>query len=351
LYLHFFPYIQHIYTYKHAAPNDAAISEFLSNGGGTDGDGIQDIVLYHVVSGKYSSSSLSSGELVTMNGNSISVQVSDTGGVTLNDVATVIKADIDLGEGTVHVIDKVLTPPAAAAPVPADTTTSAPTKEVTTMTPTKEVTTMSPTTMKPVTTEQNIPEFINPNLKPGEPVPGGSSTVVVEDSTTGFVPSCTSQDECSATIRSQKPAGSSEGVDMCECYAASSTVPFDECEGAQSCATAKCDGNACEGYEAYCEEKIGVCELRPMETSTTNPPMSSLIAQDQPTMEPTTAKDEDMSNIFDDTDASITMGDLTFSITEFVKNGVDLKVLETLIEQTGLLDDLGDVGPLTIFGK
>ena len=45
-----------------------------------------------------------------MNGNSISVQVSDTGGVTLNDVATVIKADIDLGEGTVHVIDKVLTP-------------------------------------------------------------------------------------------------------------------------------------------------------------------------------------------------------------------------------------------------
>jgi uncharacterized surface protein with fasciclin (FAS1) repeats len=293
------------------------------------------------VSGKYSSSSLSSGELVTMNGNSISVQVSDdTGGVTLNDDATVIKADIDLGEGTVHVIDKVLTPPAAAAPVPAVTITSAPTKEVTTMTP---------TTMKPVTTEQNTPEFINPNLKPGEPVPGGSSTVVVEDSTTGFVPSCNSQDECSATIRSQKPAGSSDGVDMCECYATSSTVPFDECEGAQSCATAKCDGNACEGYEAYCEEKIGVCQLRPMETSTTDPPVS-LIAQDQPTMEPTTVKEDDTSNMFDN-DASVTLGDLTFSITEFVQNGVDLKVLETLIEQTGLLDDLGDVGPLTIFGK
>ena len=277
-----------------------------------------------------------------MNGNSISVQVSDTGGVTLNDVATVIKADIDLGEGTVHVIDKVLTPPAAAVPVPAVTTTSA---------PTKKVTTVKPTTMKPVTTEQNTPEFINPNLKPGEPVPGSTESDIVG--------SCKSQEDCSTTIRSQKPAGSSIGVDMCECYATSSTAPFDECEGAQSCATAKCAGNACEGYEAYCDlaareengnGELGVCELRQMETSTTNPP-ASLIAQEQPTTEPTTAKDEDMSNIFDNIDDSITLGDLAISITEFVKNGVDLIVLETLIEQTGLLDDLGDVGPLTIFGK
>ena len=104
-----------------------------------------------------------------MNGNSISVQVSDTGGVTLNDVATVIKADIDLGEGTVHVIDKVLTPP-AAVPVPAVTTTSA---------PTKKVTTVKPTTMKPVTTEQNTHEFINPNLKPGEPVPRSTESDIV----------------------------------------------------------------------------------------------------------------------------------------------------------------------------
>ena len=276
-----------------------------------------------------------------MNGNSISVQVSDTGGVTLNDVATVIKADIDLGEGTVHVIDKVLTPP-AAVPVPAVTTTSA---------PTKKVTTVKPTTMKPVTTEQNTPEFINPNLKPGDPVPGSTESDIVG--------SCKSQEDCSATIRSQKPAGSSIGVDMCECYATSSTAPFDECEAEQTCATAKCAGNACEGYEAYCDlaareengnGELGVCELRQMETSTTNPP-ASLIAQEQPTTEPTTAKDEDMSNIFDNIDDSITLGDLTISITEFVKNGVDLIVLETLIEQTGLLDDLGDVGPLTIFGK
>ena len=65
--------------------------------------------------------------------------------------------------------------------------------------------------------------------------------------------SCNSQEECSPTIRSQKPAGSSVGVEMCECYAASSTAPFDECEGSQPCATAKCAGNACENYEAYCD--------------------------------------------------------------------------------------------------
>jgi hypothetical protein len=68
-------------------------------------------------------------------------------------------------------------------------------------------------------------------------------------------------------------------------------------------------------------------------------------------MEPTIVKEDDMSNIFDNIDDSVTLGDPTISITEFVKYGVDLIVLETLIEQTGLLDDLGDVGPLTIFGK
>lgn len=86
--------------------------------------------------------------------------------------------------------------------------------------------------------------------------------------------SCNSQEECSATIRSQKPARSSIGVDMCECYAISSTAPFDECEGSQPCATAKCAGNACENYEAYCDfgareengmGELGECLLRPME--------------------------------------------------------------------------------------
>lgn len=67
---------------------------------------------------------------------------------------------------------------------------------------------------------------------------------------------------------------------MCECYATSSTAPFDECEGSQQpCATAKCASNACENYEAYCDfgalengmGELGECLLRPIEgtTSTT----------------------------------------------------------------------------------
>lgn len=81
-------------------------------------------------------------------------------------------------------------------------------------------------------------------------------------------------------MRSQKPAGSSVGVDMCECYAASSTAPFDECEGSQPCATAKCAGNngLCENYEAYCDfgaleaglGELGECLLRPTMEGTTS---------------------------------------------------------------------------------
>ena len=90
------------------------------------------------------------------------------------------------------------------------------------------------------------------------------------------VGSCNRQEECYATIRSQKPIDSSMGVELCGCYAASSTAPFDECEGnVESCAMAKCM-NTCEGLEAYCDlaareengmGELGECKLRLMEES------------------------------------------------------------------------------------
>lgn len=82
------------------------------------------------------------------------------------------------------------------------------------------------------------------------------------------VGSCNRQEECYATIRSQKPIDSNIGVDLCGCYAVSSTAPFDECEGrVESCATAKCM-NTCEGFEAYCGMgELGECKLRLMEES------------------------------------------------------------------------------------
>jgi heat shock protein HslJ len=90
------------------------------------------------------------------------------------------------------------------------------------------------------------------------------------------VGSCNRQEECYATIRSQKPIDSNLGVELCGCYAASSTAPFDECEGnVESCAMAKCM-NTCEGLEAYCDlaareengmGELGECKLRLMEES------------------------------------------------------------------------------------
>lgn len=251
------------------APNDDAISKFLSEGNSiseTDTNSIRDIVLYHVVSGSYPSSSLTNGEVVTMNGNSITVKVSDEG-VTVND-ATVIKADIELGSGIVHVIDTVLTGSVeggsssqmkkpSTKPVVAPTTdeaTSSPLESVASDNPTpssieEENTsfpTIKPSTSEP-TVELNTASFINPNMKPGEPV---STTVSLETT--------------------------SESTELVE----------------------------------------------------------------------------DTTNMFEENDAmagSITLGDLTINIAEFVAKGVDLTVFEALIEQTGLLDDLADIGPLTVF--
>jgi uncharacterized surface protein with fasciclin (FAS1) repeats len=74
-------------------------------------DQLTDILKYHVVSGSVPSSSLESGDVETLNGESIAVDVSDTMGIMLNDDAHVITADIMASNGIIHVIDKVLLPP------------------------------------------------------------------------------------------------------------------------------------------------------------------------------------------------------------------------------------------------
>jgi len=78
---------------------------------------------------------------------------------------------------------------------------------------------------------------------------------------------CTSDDECTAVVRSRYPENSTMGVELCQCYAASSIAPFDECEGESdaTCVVAKCT-NACDGFEAYCDissngDGTGECTL------------------------------------------------------------------------------------------
>jgi len=72
-------------------------------------DQLVNILKYHVVAGSVLSSSLESGDVETLNGDSVTIEVSDSG-VAVND-ATVTTADVIASNGVIHVIDKVLLPP------------------------------------------------------------------------------------------------------------------------------------------------------------------------------------------------------------------------------------------------
>jgi uncharacterized surface protein with fasciclin (FAS1) repeats len=76
---------------------------------------LANILLYHVVPGKIMSADLTDGKsnVTTANGDLLLVYVSDVLGVMVGDgVAMVTLADVPASNGVIHVIDKVLTPPA-----------------------------------------------------------------------------------------------------------------------------------------------------------------------------------------------------------------------------------------------
>lgn len=66
------------------------------------------ILTYHVLPTKLKSKDVSSGKAKTVNGQSVTVEVTDSG-VTVNN-SNVIKTDIKASNGVIHVIDKVLLP-------------------------------------------------------------------------------------------------------------------------------------------------------------------------------------------------------------------------------------------------
>ncbi len=77
---------------------------------------LTDILLYHVVSGSVASSALTDGMIATaVNGDDLTFTVGE--GVMVND-ANVILADVEASNGIVHVIDKVLMPPADLVDIP-----------------------------------------------------------------------------------------------------------------------------------------------------------------------------------------------------------------------------------------
>lgn len=67
------------------------------------------LLSYHVVPGRITSSQLKSGNVKTVAGNNVAVSVSGSG-VTVNK-AKVVQADIPASNGVVHVVDKVILPP------------------------------------------------------------------------------------------------------------------------------------------------------------------------------------------------------------------------------------------------
>jgi uncharacterized surface protein with fasciclin (FAS1) repeats len=72
-------------------------------------DALSAILTYHVVSGAVMSTDLTEGPVATVQGEDITVGLTD--GVTLNETVNVAAADVEASNGVIHVIDGVLVPP------------------------------------------------------------------------------------------------------------------------------------------------------------------------------------------------------------------------------------------------
>ena len=98
------------------APTDQAFTDAGINLDDFDTDeeitALAGILTYHVVSGKVMSTDLTDGmTATTLNGANLSISISEDGVVSINDAAVII-ADVPVSNGVIHVIDKVLIPPA-----------------------------------------------------------------------------------------------------------------------------------------------------------------------------------------------------------------------------------------------
>ena len=115
-------------------------------------------------------------------------------------------------------------------------------------------TTITPSSLAPASLAPTVVSA----LSVASPSPTFVTTSSGSSNVTMIIGTCNSDEECTAVIRSRFPEQSTMGVELCECYAASSIAPFDECEG-ESDATCKIAGctNTCEGFEAYCNNALG----------------------------------------------------------------------------------------------
>ena len=93
------------------APSDAAFTAAGISLDDFDADTLANILTYHVVSGKVMSTDLSNGMMATaLNGGTLVFSISE-GNVSVNG-ANVVLANVPVSNGVIHVIDKVMIPPA-----------------------------------------------------------------------------------------------------------------------------------------------------------------------------------------------------------------------------------------------
>ena len=93
------------------APSDQAFTDAGISLDDFDADTLANILTYHVVSGKVMSTDLSNGMIATaLNGGTLVFSISE-GSVSVNG-ANVILANVPVSNGVIHVIDKVMIPPA-----------------------------------------------------------------------------------------------------------------------------------------------------------------------------------------------------------------------------------------------
>ncbi len=123
------------------APTNKAFEKIADVAANLTTEKLASVLTYHVVNGTAAySSGLKNGDVPTVNGQSVTIEVND-GAVKVND-AKVVVADVLVSNGVVHVIDSVLlpkaddevTPSGTAAPsgtVPTSGTGSAPTSAFT----------------------------------------------------------------------------------------------------------------------------------------------------------------------------------------------------------------------------
>jgi len=105
------------------APNNAAFTRLFNDVGvaniaeletaiGTDA--LANVLLYHVLGAKVMAADVSTGFVTTLatgpNDANLSAFISTASGVKINDVATVIQADITASNGVIHAIDRVYMP-------------------------------------------------------------------------------------------------------------------------------------------------------------------------------------------------------------------------------------------------